>query len=208
MDWSQLYREAKGWQTAIGSVLGFGALMIGALWNFHLNRRRDAVLRREEMLSVAAALYGEILLLRMEVARISLSTAGVFVGVGTQPNPTIKFDEHFLEAQTLPEPILYRTLAPKLGLLSADMVVAITRFHSNFQSVKSRLPLLLPKKGRGYTHSVLNVLVPARDAVKEIIPTLRQIESMLSISDPASDPEMGQTNFVIEMEEETFAERE
>ena len=202
------YEELKGWQTAIGSLLGFMALMTGALWNFHLNRKRDAALRREEMLSVAAALYGEILLLRKEVARISLSTARVFVAVGTQPNPSVKFDEHFLEAQTLPDPIVYKALAPKLGLLPADMVVAITGFHSNFQSVISRLPLLLPKKDRGYTHTVLNVLVPARDAVKEIIPTLRQIEAMLSIPQAAGIPDLGQTDFAIEMEEETFSHTE
>jgi hypothetical protein len=208
MDWSHIYQEAKSWQTAIGSVLGFLALMIGALWNFHLNRKRDAALRCEEIHSVAAALYGEILLLRKESARVSLSTAGVFVAVGTQRNPMMKFDDHFLEAQALPEPILYKALASRLGLLPADMVIAITRFHSNVQSVKSSLPLLLPKKDRGYTHSVLNVLVPARGAVRDIVSTLRQIEAMLSITPPAGDPDMGDTDTVIDMEEATFAETE
>ena len=66
MDWPYIYQEAKTWQTAIGSIFGFGALMVAALWNFHLNRRRDTALRREEIHSVAAAIYGEILLLRKE----------------------------------------------------------------------------------------------------------------------------------------------
>lgn len=27
MDWGQFYGEAKGWQTAIGALMGFGGLM-------------------------------------------------------------------------------------------------------------------------------------------------------------------------------------
>jgi hypothetical protein len=208
MDWTSIYQEAKTWQTAIGAVMGFIALMSGALFNFALNRRRDAATRREEMHSVAAALYGEILLLRKEAARVSFSTAAAYVAWGTQRDPTIKFDEHFLAAQTLPDPILYKALASKIGLLPADIVVAITRFHSNFEIIKVRLPLLIPKKERGYTHSVLNILVPARDAVRDIIPTLQQIETMLLITPPADSPDMGQTDTIIDMEEETFAETE
>ena len=47
---SEFYSELKGWQTAIGSLLGFIALMVAALWNFRLNRRRDAALRADEAL--------------------------------------------------------------------------------------------------------------------------------------------------------------
>lgn len=44
-DWAQL----KDWQAGIGAVIGFGGLIIGALFNAHLNRRRDERLRVEEM---------------------------------------------------------------------------------------------------------------------------------------------------------------
>ena len=66
-----IYEELRGWQAGIGSLVGLVALLLGALWNFHLNRRRDKALRREEVLSVEVALYGEILLLRNEVALIA-----------------------------------------------------------------------------------------------------------------------------------------
>lgn len=43
-----------------GSAIGLIALMLGALFNAHLNRRRDDELRRIETKSVAAAIRGEL----------------------------------------------------------------------------------------------------------------------------------------------------
>jgi hypothetical protein len=90
------YQELKGWQGGIGSLLGFLALIVGALWNFRLNRRRDAALRSEEVVSVAAALYGEIVLLRIEAAELSRAVANVAISIGTRPDPIFKFDTHFI----------------------------------------------------------------------------------------------------------------
>ena len=73
----ELYNELKGWQTGISSIFGFGALIIAALWNFNLNRRRDAELKNDEALSVATALYGETLLLRKEVGRLAKVVASI-----------------------------------------------------------------------------------------------------------------------------------
>ena len=104
-----VYAELKEWQTAIGSLLGFLALMVAALWNFHLNRRRDAALRAEETKSTAAALYGEIVLLRMQIAHLAWAVAAV------ETSYERRFDKHFLESHTLPDPTLYKGLAPKVG---------------------------------------------------------------------------------------------
>src|SRR5688572_21201123 len=89
--------ELRGGQTAIGSFFGFVALMTGALWNFHLNRKRDEALRKDERVSVAAALYGEILLLRKAAAHLALVIANVYMRQGISRS-AIKFDENFLEA--------------------------------------------------------------------------------------------------------------
>jgi hypothetical protein len=203
--WSMnLYQELKSWQTVIGSLLGFLALMIGAMWNFHLNRRRDAVLRTQESLSVAAALYGEILLLRKEAASLARTIGTVHENVGMQRDPVIKFDAHFVAANTLPEPMLYQALASKLGMLDADLVVAITKFHSDFAQARSGIPLLQKVEGRGYSHSVLTVLIPCRDAVSDIVPALRKMERILAITVPADDPDLGLTETFIEMEEKSF----
>lgn len=202
MSLAEFYNELKGWQTGIGSLLGFVALMVGALWNFKLNRRRDARLREEEALSVAAALYGEIVLLRKEVARLARVVANGYMDVGVQRDPIIKFDSHFVEAYTLPEPLLYKSLGPKLGLLSPDLILAITEFHKNFQEVRTWLPRLIENSDRKYNYSVLSVLVPARNAVKHIQPALEKIERMASVLKPAEDLDLGRADDLIEMEEE------
>jgi hypothetical protein len=194
-----LYEELKGWQAGLGALLGFLALMAAALWNFHLNRRRDAALRAEEAVSVAAALYGEIVLLRHEAARLARAVANM------ENNPDRTIDRHFVAAQTLSEPILYKALAPKIGSLSTDLVLAITEFHKNFHQARTWLPLMIENNERGYSYSPLYVLIPCRDAVKNIVPALRKIETIASIPMPPEDPDLGLTEHVIEREELSFA---
>jgi hypothetical protein len=46
--------------TLTGSTLGLIALLIGALFNAHLNRRRDDRLRDEDRVALASALYAEL----------------------------------------------------------------------------------------------------------------------------------------------------
>ncbi len=198
------YEELKSWQSGIGSVLGFGALMVAALWNFHLNRRRDARLREEEALSIAAALYGEIVLLRKEVASLARALALAHVNQGTQRYPGLTIDKHLVEAHKLSEPQLYNALAAKVGLLSPDLVVEIIEFHQNCQEAQMWFPLLIDDKEREYRYVSSAVLTPARNAVKNISPALRKMEAMLSVSKPAEDPDLGQTELVIEMEDEMF----
>jgi hypothetical protein len=192
------YQELKGWQGGIGALLGFFALMAAALWNFHLNRRRDTLLREEEARSVAAALYGEIVLLRMEIARVARDVAHV-------ERDSNGLDKHFLEAHVLSEPILYKELASKIGLLNADLVIAVTAFHKNYQEVRTWLPVLVQKSDRGFHYSSLYLLEPARKAVWDIVPSLRQIEQIASIPKAAEDPDMGLTEDVIEWEQQRFA---
>jgi hypothetical protein len=109
-----------------------------------------------------------------------------------------------MESLILSDPILYQALAPKIGLLSADLVIAITQFHKDFHQARRRLPLLIHERERGFTHSSLNVLIPCRDAVKKVVPALRKIERLASISIPADDLELGLTEDVIESEEKHF----
>jgi hypothetical protein len=71
-----------------GFIFGIAALILGALINFRLNRRRDALLRAEEADAVAAALYGEIILIRKELARTASLVAKTEMRKGS-------FDKHF-----------------------------------------------------------------------------------------------------------------
>jgi hypothetical protein len=198
------YEELKGWQAGIGSILGFFALMVAALWNFHLNRRRDSRLRTDEALSVAAALYGEILLLRREVAALARAVAVAHINRGTKRYAALTIDQHLVEAHKLSEPQLFKALASKIGLLPPDLVIAITEFHQNCQEARMWLPLLIDNKERGYSYTTSAVLEPACKAVRNISLALHTIESMLALQRPAEDLDLGQADFVIDMENKTL----
>jgi hypothetical protein len=192
----EFYNELKGWQTGIGSMLGFVALMMAALWNFRLNRRRDAALRAEEALSVATALYGEILMLRKEIGTIATVVAK------NELNPLRKLDKHFLKEYPLSEPLLYKALASKIGLLSSDLVVSITAFHKDLQEAKTGLPLLIENPQRKTTYSAVEFLLPARNVIENIRPTLEKIEHMASILKPVENIDLDSIEIVINREEE------
>jgi hypothetical protein len=193
-----LYSELKTWQSGIAAMIGFFALIIGALFNFHLNRRRDALLRKEESLSVAIAVYSEILLLRKEIANLASAVAN-------KENSKIKIDAQFVEDNKLTEPTIYPALASKLDLLSANILIGITEFYQNIKDAKLSLPLLVERdrvitkdgKVMPIAFHVEAVLRPAVDAVYEVKPTLRLIEKLAKIL-PIEDPDVGLADAILE----------
>src|SRR5215471_19248105 len=62
--WKWLQTAPQGQATFVGaltgSFLGLVALLLGALFNAHLNRKRDDRLRREDQRAVASALRTEL----------------------------------------------------------------------------------------------------------------------------------------------------
>lgn len=196
-----IYTELKSWQGAIGSVLGFVALFLGALWNYHLNRRRDARLRQEEVASVAAALYGELILIRTAVARLSKSYATRYISIGVGKTRR-EIDAYFVDDHKLPEPTLYRALAAKVGMLPPEAVLAIARFHANASAAEVSLRRMIPDDKRGYVYSPLYVLEPGRDAVRDIAPTLRSLEKIAGLPPLDHATDLGDTDSVIDMERE------
>lgn len=198
----------QGSATAFGAVVtfvfGLTAVLIGALFNAHLNRRRDDRLRNEELKSVAAALYGEILLLREEIARMSKIVAKTYFQEGLYPRPRLKFDQNLLERNTLEDPILYPALASKLGVLPADLVLAVTRFHADYESVRGWLPRMVENEERGFSYSVLSLLEPAESAVLGVNSALRRFEGILGLDTPAPDPDVEDLISAMDMERQTL----
>lgn len=176
-------------------ILGLVALVVGALFNAHLSRRRDDRLRAEEAKAVSAALYGEILLMRQSARSAAMVVASTFQA----SEPQNVFNEHTLERASAPlkDARLYPALASKLGLLPPDVVLAITKFHADYEAVREWLPKLVEKRERGYSYGYLFVLRPAKNAVFDIKPALRDIELLLKI-DKAEDPDMKRVLGVIE----------
>ncbi|WP_161816544.1 hypothetical protein [Steroidobacter agaridevorans] len=202
-----MYAELKTWQPGLAALLGFTGLIVAALWNFSLNRRRDAALRREEANSVAAALYGEMVLLRARAAQVGRSVAKVHVRAGTG-RTIIGFDKHFVEAHKLPEPALYKALASKFGLLPSHLVVSITAFYENIQMIGFWLAQLPKQDDRPYSYSPLYVLRPARDAVHNVVPALSEIEAMIGVAKQHTHLDISDVENVIAFEEEGWSREE
>lgn len=193
-----IYSEFKEWQTGIGALFGFIALMFAALWNFRLNRLRDVALRRDEMLSVSAALYGEILLLQGEMARV--------IRIVTEANMRGgKYGKSFAEDYGPPEPTLYPALGHKLGLLPADLVIAITSFHASYEKAKKSLQLI--SRMDEIRFHVLTFLEPAVESIDGIAPALRKIENLADLPE-AKQPDVGHGPDVIKRERDMLDAQE
>jgi hypothetical protein len=182
------YTELKGWQGAIGSLMGFLALILGALFSYHLNRKRDERLRREEVISIASALYGEIIILRQSVARMASAVGARYIRYGFHGDEAI--DKHFIEQFALPKPKLYPALASKVGMLQSQLALEVVVFYSRVEEAETWLPRLQDEEKRPYSYGVKYVLDPAIDAVIGVTPALRIIEGMAGIAEEAGMPDL------------------
>ncbi len=188
MTWAEFYTELKGWQGAIGSVLGFLALIAGALFNYRLNRRRDERLRNEEIAAIVSALYGEIVILRRSVARMANAVGDRYFRHGIHGNGPI--DHHFIEQFALPKPKLYPALANKVGMLQSHLALEVVLFYSRVEEAELWLPRLQENDERPFTYGVKYVLDPAIDAVIGVTPALRIIENIAGIAQEAGMPDL------------------
>lgn len=205
MDWLGELQGGALTVVSATTTFAFGilAVVLGALFNSYLNRRRDNRLREQEALATTAALYGEILLLRPQVARIANLVATAYFDEGFSPRPNVKFDQYLLERSVLSQPTIYLALSSKLGMLEPGLILAITKFYADCQEVRDWLPKLLPDEKRGYTYSVLHLLDPAYDAVVGVVPTLRKIEKSFGLV-AADDPPMKKAISARQYEQETW----
>ena len=118
--------------TLAGSSLGLFAVLIGALFNAHLNRRRDDRLRQADKQSVIAALRAELEILRKALENNATRAidkppeeAGGFLA------PDLA---HLI--QVMPE------MLPKIGLLEPKTIQPVIRAYSLVQQYCEKLIML------------------------------------------------------------------
>ena len=119
----------KQWQTGVGAfwgaLFGLGAILIGALFNVDLNRKRDERLREENTHALAAALSAEVSVIIEGVRGFDRIIAGVSDDelftpqrVRPTPSPDIRSQFHIFQAN-----------AQQLNLLPAPLVDKVVRFY-------------------------------------------------------------------------------
>jgi hypothetical protein len=126
--WQWLEDASQGQATFIGSLIGSSigliALLLGALFNAHLNRRRDKHLRREERETVAAALLAELVGIRN-----GLSEVVIFVKEA-QERRTNFIVSDAVRVRVLPDMI------PKLGLLGPSTIHRVLSAYSEAEGLR------------------------------------------------------------------------
>ena len=188
------YVELKSWQSAIGSVLGFVALATGALINYNLNRKRDRVLRCEEATAVATALYGEMVEMSNDIAKLLRAVSATYIYNKYIHFKQTIFETYDLQFYELPKTPVYMSLIPKLGLLPTPLVVKIVQFYGQYGQTGRWLSELVHKSDRPFTVGVSIVLCPGLSAIREVEAILRSIEMMASINGVWVAPDVGQAS--------------
>ncbi|GAA0694602.1 hypothetical protein GCM10009429_21090 [Dyella marensis] len=119
---------------AIGSSIGFLALVLGALLNAHLNRRRDDRMRGENVDSVLAAAVAELIAMSLAL-KDRLGYLHWFVH---QPNPSA--DVEAVAARCAPPiSIVLDKIGGQLGLLDPKTTGDVVRFWYELQLLRNLL---------------------------------------------------------------------
>ena len=134
--------------TATGSFLGLLTLLLGALYNARLNRKRDDRIRAEERRGVAAAL-------RAELSGIVKIIEGNVTALRENPPEA---DEGFLASDLAQFVRVMPQVLPKIGLLDAETIRTTMQAYSMIDELFAKYMILsgsapnetLKKMGRMY----------------------------------------------------------
>ncbi|CAD2245486.1 hypothetical protein [Xanthomonas arboricola] len=105
----------------IGSLVGLIALLLGALFNAHLNRKRDDRMRQQEVDSVRSAIGVELRCFAMTFDE-RFHTLSRFIGEQEAERTS---SEVIAIRLRIPQPVVYLALASKIGLLDKHEVAAV-----------------------------------------------------------------------------------
>lgn len=190
IDWQGVYAELKGWQQSLAALLGFSALIAAALFNARLNRRRDERLRVDEARAVAAALYGEMIIVQQSLGKMAKAVARRYVDHGLGRRRGDAFDKHLLEEVGLPPITLYPALAAKVGLLPSDIAREVVRFYARRDQAQSWLQRLPSDAERPFDYAMSYVLDPCLDAIRQVQSALRAMEQLTGVAEAEPMPDI------------------
>lgn len=101
----------------IGSAIGLIAILLGALWNASLTRKRDRIMMQDEAKAIATAIGSELAVYVELLCGRMLQAA-----MGPEGR-----SEGLLKSLVAPPPVVWPALAPKVGLLGADLCAKTVR---------------------------------------------------------------------------------
>jgi hypothetical protein len=136
--WGWVGDLKQGQATVLGLVGGFFTLVVGALINAGLNRRRDDRLRREDQRAVATALRAEL-----EGLRRTLSDAAEAVSQEgyLKSDEQVNVPDLAQSIQIMPE------VVSKFGLLDGTIISAVVDAYGMVEEYSAKLLLLGGRPG-------------------------------------------------------------
>lgn len=176
-DWLAGLSGAQG--AVVASLLGFGTLVAGALFNAELNRRRDDRLRRQEAKSLAAALLAELQGIR-EVFR-------------ENANREVEADTWIVTPDINDQAVVMPKVTDKLGLLGdPELIRKLIDAHAVVRQYYERVVMLggvsqEPSPGRRLAHvpspSVPSVQKLMKVTADALTPIIVDLEALLNRRD-------------------------
>jgi hypothetical protein len=142
--------------TVTGSALGLLAILLGALFNAHLNRRRDDRLRREDRRAMVSALRAELATIR----GILVENAERLTNADTKPEADHPFWVPDLSHTVLVLP----HMLPKIGLLDRVTIRKVVTAYTLVQEYTESLLFLRGALEQDLPHDRQAVLMPAHQA--------------------------------------------
>lgn len=103
--------------SALGSAIGLVAILLGALWNASLTRKRDKAMMNDEAKSVASAIGAEL------AAYIEVLCGRMMQAAGGPEGRT----QAAMQMMLMPAPVVWPALASKIGLLDAPVSQSVAR---------------------------------------------------------------------------------
>jgi hypothetical protein len=124
----------------VGALTGLVALLLGALFNAHLNRRRDDRLRREDRRAVATALRAELAVLNDGLQ----SHVAILKGLDASKDPDEGFNvpDPGQQLQVMPE------MVSKFGLLDRATIQSVIEAYGLVKEHYGKLLILEGGKAR------------------------------------------------------------
>jgi hypothetical protein len=127
--WEWLSNLSQGQATFLGWVVGFFTLVGGALFNAHLNRRRDDRLRREDRRAVATALKAEL----EGLIRTLLENAEDLQLKKMAPDEGVRVPDLAQLVRIMPH------MVPKFGLLDQETIQSVGAAYSMVEQYYAKL---------------------------------------------------------------------
>lgn len=132
-----MWEILQGWQQAIGAIVGFVALAMAALFNAHLNRKRDDRLQGRDGMLLARSLQAEVKTIVAQLRELRR-----FCDETKVKNPLDAAKK--VQGMLVPIETVYPQVGAKIGLLDERAAQAVVHFYGSLAALRDCVDVNMP----------------------------------------------------------------